>query len=157
MTFAQTPGIGIDNYTGDPFNVPFEVLSEIERSVSLTLDAKATNGNSTHLEQNVLLSRVAWDRAVPGRIALAPATPVGTAVGIHVALASNDPNPGNDGGVEWLPGLFRAADGTYMPFTPANIRILGGLAARPRRGSATACDRSPRLIPQLTPVDCRGR
>ena len=126
VTFAQTPGLGIDNYTGDPFNVPFEVLSDIERSVSLTLDARATNGNATHLEQNVLLSRVAWDRAVPGRIALAPAAPVATAVGVHVALAATDPNPGNDGGVEWLPGLFRAADGTYVPFTPANIRILGG-------------------------------
>src|SRR5262249_18976633 len=129
VTFAHTPGLGIDNYTGDKFNVPFEVLSDIERSVSLTLDAKATNGNATHLEQNVLLSRVAWDRAVPGRIALAPAAPVATAVGIHVALATTDPNPGNDGGVEWLPGLFRVADGTYVPFTPSNIRILNAAMA----------------------------
>src|SRR5262249_28176632 len=134
VTFAHTPGIGIDNYTGDPFTVPFEVLSDIERSVSLTLDAKATNGNATHLEQNVLLSRVAWDRAVPGRNALARALPVATAVGIHVALAATDPNPGNDGGVEWLPGLFRTGDGTYVPFTPANIRILN--AARANLDSA---------------------
>ena len=136
VTFAHTPGLGIDNYTGDPFNVPFEVLSDIERSVNLTVDAKATNGNATHLEQNVLLSRVAWDRAVPGRIALAPAAPVATAVGIHVALATTDPSPGNDGGVEWLPGLFRTADGTYVPFTPANIRILN--AARVATPTAAA-------------------
>jgi hypothetical protein len=138
VTFAQTPGLGIDNYTGDPFNVPFEVLSDIERSVTLTIDARATNGNATHLEQNVLLSRVAWDRAVPGRIALAPAVPVATAVGVHVALAATDPNPGTDGGVEWLPGLFRTADGTYVPFTPANIRILNAARAPPLAGTGVS-------------------
>ena len=161
VTFAQTPGLGIDNYTGDPFNVPFEVLSDIERSVSLTIDAKATNGNATHLEQNVLLSRVAWDRAVPGRIALAAAVPVATAVGVHVALAATDPNPGTDGGVEWLPGLFRTADGTYVPFTPANIRILNAARAPPlgsRQVSPIQCTATPTTFapigaPPLPPCD----
>src|SRR5262249_27677527 len=76
VTFAHAPGLGIDDYTGDPFDVPFEVLSDVERSVGLTIDARATNGNSSHLEQNVLLSRVVWERLVPGRVANAAAAPV---------------------------------------------------------------------------------
>ena len=46
VTFLRAPGLGIDNYGGDPFNVPFEVLVDVERSVSLTVDARATNGNA---------------------------------------------------------------------------------------------------------------
>jgi len=123
VTFARTPGIGIDTYGGDPYNVPFEVLSDVEHGVSLTVDAKATNGNASHIEQNVLLSRVLWDRAVPGRIALAAANPVATPQGIQVGLATVDTNP--DANSEWLPGFFRSADGTYVPFEFSNVRILG--------------------------------
>ncbi|MGZ6028436.1 MAG: Ig-like domain-containing protein, partial [Myxococcaceae bacterium] len=53
VTFLKAPGIGIDNYGGDPYSVPFEVLSDVERSISLTVDARATNGNASHLEQGV--------------------------------------------------------------------------------------------------------
>ena len=103
VTFLKAPGLGIDNYTGDPFNVPFEVLVETEKSVSLTVDARATNGNASHLEQGVLLSRVLWDRIVPGRIAIDAAEPVATARGIQVALAKNTTvNSTSD----WLPWLL---------------------------------------------------
>ncbi|HZW87655.1 MAG TPA: hypothetical protein VFF12_01135, partial [Myxococcaceae bacterium] len=44
ITFLRTPGLGIDNWGGDPFAVPFEVLTDVERRVSITVDAKATNG-----------------------------------------------------------------------------------------------------------------
>ena len=83
VTFIRAPGLGIDNYAGDPFNVPFEVLVDVERSASLTVDARATNGNASHIEQGVLLSRVLWDRLVPGRIAIDAAEPVATARGIQ--------------------------------------------------------------------------
>jgi hypothetical protein len=122
VTFIRAPGIGIDNYGGDPFNVPFEILVEVERSVSLTVDARATNGNASHLEQGVLLSRVLWDRIVPGRIAIDAAEPVATARGIQVALAKNTTvNATSD----WLPGFFRASDGTYVPFDPNGILVSG--------------------------------
>ena len=123
VTFLAAPGLGIDSYTGDPFNVPFEVLSDVEKSIGLTVDARATNGNASHLEQGVLLSRVLWDRAVPGRIALAAAAPPATPQGIQVALATVDPNPTTNPNVEWLPGFFRAADGTYVPFDPSKVAI----------------------------------
>ena len=129
VTFSQTPGIGIDDYTGDPFNVPFEVLSDVERSVGLTIDARATNGNSSHLEQNVLLSRVVWERLVPGRVANAAATPVATVDGLGVALATVDTNPTATS--DWLPAFFQAADGTYVPFDPASLNYVGGALGSP--------------------------
>jgi hypothetical protein len=94
VTFLRTPGLGIDTYAGDPYAVPFEVLTDVERSVSLTVDARATSGNASHLEQGVLLSRVLWDRAVPGRIAISAADPVATAAGVQVPLATKDAVPG---------------------------------------------------------------
>jgi hypothetical protein len=137
VTFLKAPGLGIDNYTGDPFNVPFEVLVEVEQSVSLTVDARATNGNASHLEQGVLLSRVLWDRIVPGRIAIDAAKPVATARGIQVALAkSTTVNATSD----WLPGFFRAADGTYVPFDPNSIVVSGGPLPDPDAGTGPSND-----------------
>ena len=137
VTFLRTPGLGIDNYTGDPFNVPFEVLVEVEKSVSLTVDARATNGNASHLEQGVLLSRVLWDRIVPGRIAIDAAEPVATARGIQVALAKSTTVNAT---ADWLPGFFRASDGTYFPFDPNSILISAGPLPDPDAGSGTGDD-----------------
>ena len=123
VTFLRTPGLGIDNWGGDPFNVPFEVLTDVERQVSLTVDAKATNGNASHLEQNVLLSRVLWSRSVPGRIAVSAADPVATPAGVQVPLATRDAVPGPT--APWLPGFFRNTDGTYVPFDSQSIRVVG--------------------------------
>ncbi len=137
VTFLKAPGLGIDNYTGDPFNVPFEVLVETEKSVSLTVDARATNGNASHLEQGVLLSRVLWDRIVPGRIAIDAAEPVATARGIQVALAkSTTVNSTSD----WLPGFFRAGDGTYVPFDPNSILVASGPLPPPEVDSGPSND-----------------
>ena len=123
VTFLRTPGLGIDNYGGDPFNVPFEVLTDVERRASITVDAKATNGNASHLEQGVLLSRVLWNRSVPGRIAVSAADPVATAAGVQIPLATRDAVPGST--AAWLPGFFRSADGTYVPFDSPNVRVVG--------------------------------
>jgi hypothetical protein len=135
VTFLKAPGLGIDNYSGDQFNVPFEVLVEVEKSVSLTVDARATNGNASHIEQGVLLSRVLWDRIVPGRIANDAAEPVATARGIQVALAKNATvNAASD----WLPGFFRANDGTYVPFDPNSILVSGNPLPDPPALDASA-------------------
>lgn len=123
VTFLRTPGLGIDNWGGDPFNVPFEVLTDVEQQVSLTVDAKATNGNASHLEQFVLLSRVLWSRSVPGRIAVSAADPVATPAGVQVPLATRDAVPGPT--APWLPGFFRNTDGTYVPFDSQSIRVVG--------------------------------
>ena len=137
VTFLRAPGLGIDNYAGDPFNVPFEVLVEVERSVSLTVDARATNGNASHLEQGVLLSRVLWDRIVPGRIAIDAAEPVATARGIQVALAKSTTVNAT---ADWLPGFFRANDGTYVPFDPNSILVSGSPLPDPDAGTAPSND-----------------
>ncbi|MGZ6071264.1 MAG: hypothetical protein ACXWK8_08595, partial [Myxococcaceae bacterium] len=132
VTFLKAPGIGIDNYGGDPYSVPFEVLSDVERSISLTVDARATNGNASHLEQGVLLSRVLWDRLVPGRIAIDAAEPVATPRGIQVPLAkSSTVNATSD----WLPGFFRQSDGTYVPFDPNSVLVSAQPLPDPDAGS----------------------
>jgi hypothetical protein len=123
ITFLRSPGLGIDNYGGDPSNVPFEVLSDVERRASITVDARATNGNASHLEQGVLLSRVIWDRSVPGRIAVSAADPVATSAGVQLPLATRDAVPGPT--AEWLPGFFRSTDGIYVPFDAPSIRVVG--------------------------------
>src|SRR5262249_45019304 len=133
VTFLRAPGLGIDNYTGDRFNVPFEVLSEVEKTVSVTVDARAANGNAGHLEQAVLISRVLWDRIVPGRITVDAAEPVATSRGIQVALAKEDANPNANS--NWLPGFFRAADGTYVPFDPSQIMVSSQPLPVPDGGS----------------------
>ncbi|HVP60405.1 MAG TPA: hypothetical protein VMT11_07595 [Myxococcaceae bacterium] len=135
VTFLQAPGLGIDNYSGDPFDVPFEVLVDVERSVGLTVDARATNGNASHLEQAVLLSRVLWDRIVPGRIAIDAAEPAATSRGIQVALAkATVVNATSD----WLPGFFRASDGTYVAFDPNGIVVSAQPLPDPDAGSRDA-------------------
>ena len=155
VTFLKTPGLGIDNYTGDPYAVPFEVLTDVERSVSLTVDARATNGNASHLEQGVLLSRVLWERAVPGRIAISAADPVATAAGVQVPLATKDAVPGPT--APWLPGFFRAPDGIYVPFDPPTVRVVGpSLPSGP-----VAADAGTQFPPDAgyfaTELDGRGR
>jgi hypothetical protein len=121
--FDDTPGIGADGWTGgDP--VPIELLSETEKPALLTVDAKsAENGNLIHLDLSVLLSRVAWDRPSPGRLALLAAAPVATGVGVQVPLATDDLVP--TASSRWLPGLLAAADGTFDSFDPA--LLPGGL------------------------------
>ena len=132
ITFLKAPGIGIDNYSGDPYVVPFEVLSDVERSITLTVDARATNGNASHIEQGVLLSRVLWDRLVPGRIAIDAAEPVATPRGIQVPLAkSSTVNATSD----WLPGFFRQSDGTYVPFDPNSVLVSAQPLPDPDAGS----------------------
>ena len=155
VTFLRAPGLGIDNYSGDPFNVPFEVLVEVEKSTSLTVDARATNGNASHLEQGVLLSRVLWDRIVPGRIAIDAAEPVATARGIQVALAKSTTVNAT---ADWLPGFFRANDGTYVPFDPNSILISGGPLPDPDAGIGPGTTRGTAARAELpTPAPMPAR
>jgi len=121
--FTTTPGLGIDLYQGDPFAPPIETLLDTEKSVSLTVDARALNDNPAHIEQAVLLSRVLWDRVVPGRVALQASRPVASDAGVQLALATVDTNP--DGNSAWLPGLFRPGNGTFVPFDPAVVQVGG--------------------------------
>jgi hypothetical protein len=122
-TFTDTPGLGTDDGT-IPEPVPIEVLTATERPALLSVDARsADNGNPTHVDLSLLLSRVVWDRPAPGRLALLAGSAVATGLGIHVPLATDDlvPTPSS----RWLPGLLGASDGTYLPFDPT--LLPGGL------------------------------
>lgn len=147
VKFLETPGIGIDTFAGDPQSPPIEVLLETERRVSLTVDARALNQNPSHLEQGVLLSRVVWDRQVPGRVANAATFPVAAPEGLELALAMVDTSP--TASSAWLPGLFRAEDGTYAPFDPAIVqgpRIPAGSFGLDAGWAATGFDARGRTV-----------
>src|SRR5262249_43471776 len=62
---------------------------------------------------------------------------VATSRGIQVALAkSTTVNATSD----WLPGFFRAADGTYVPFDPNSILVSGSPLPDPDAGIAPGND-----------------
>lgn len=121
--FDDTPGLGADSAApGAP--VTFELLTETARPVRLTVDAQsAQNGNSTHVDLSLALTRVAWDRPSAGRMALAAAEPVATADGVQAPLATDDLVPGPAS--RWLPGLYTASDGTFLAFDA--VQLPGGL------------------------------
>ena len=130
IQYDDTPGLGADGLApGAP--VTFELLTETERSMRLVVDVRsAVNGNPTHVDTSVLLTRVTWDRPSAGRLALAAADPVATAEGIQAPLATDDLVPGP--GSRWLPGLYTAPDGTFVPFDAAQLPggLDGGYVAR---------------------------
>lgn len=127
--FASTPGLGTDKYPYTPgVPVPIEVLTETQRTVRLTVSATASNGNTTQEDLGVELTRVVWDRYIPGQPASSSATdwaaqPVAYAGGLVLPLATSAPGSSAS---NWLPGRLEAADGTFDGF---DVMLLpGGLA-----------------------------
>ncbi len=135
--FAATPGLGTDNYpysAGVP--VPIEVLTETSRTVRLAVGATAANGNSTQLDLAVDLTRLVWDRYIPGKPAVAAnnpitwaAEPVAYAGGLVVPLATATPASNTSA---WIPGLLHALDGTFSGFDTSLLAggLDGGYLAR---------------------------
>jgi hypothetical protein len=133
-SFASTPGLGTDN---PPYNVPvpqvpIEVLTDTDRVVRLTVIGTAlSSGNVSELDLSVELSRVVWDRFIPGTPATSSpivwaAEPVAFSGGLMLPLATA--LPANSGSA-WLPGRLDAFDGTFFGFDVTNETLLpGGLA-----------------------------
>ena len=127
--FRSTPGLGTDNgppsASGVP--VPIEVLTDTGRTVRLTVSATAPNGNTTEEDFSVELTRVVWDRYIPGQPASNSATdwaaqPVAYAGGLVLPLATAAPAGSTS---NWLPGRLEAADGTFDGFD--STLLPGGL------------------------------
>ncbi len=133
--FAATPGLGTDNYpysVGVP--VPIEVLTETSRTVRLAVGATAANGNSTQLDLAVDLTRLVWDRYIPGKPAATDpitwaAEPVAFAGGLVMPLATTAPASAAS---TWIPGLLRSSDGTFSGFQTSQLPggLDGGYLAR---------------------------
>ncbi len=129
--FNSTPGIGIDNYDGGQ-PVPIEVLTDTEDVVRLTVDATGLNGNTTAIDLSVGLSRLVWDRYIPGQPAASSpinwaAEPVAFGSGLNGGLVL--PLATSTGGgatAQWIPGVLSAADGTFYGF---DVATIGGLDA----------------------------
>jgi NHL repeat len=122
--FASTPGLGTDNAPYTPgVPVPIEVLTDTDRTVRLTVTGTGLNGNMTEMDLGVELSRVVWDRFIPGQPALDSPTqwaaePLAFAGGLLLPLATTTP-AGADS--NWLPGLFLPADGTFVGFDTSKL------------------------------------
>jgi hypothetical protein len=127
--FSNTPGLGTDN--GPPYSpgvpVPIEVLTDTDRTVRLTVSATAENGNTTVEDLSVELTRVVWDRYIPGQPASTSATawaaqPVAYGGGLVLPLATAAPASSAS---NWLPGRLEAEDGTFDGFDSS--LLPGGL------------------------------
>ena len=131
---ATAPGLGVERgtYQSDGGDVPLEVLEEIERQLPVTVDATSSSGIVTHQDSRVLLSRIAWQSAVPGQVILdvtpAQALPEAFSEGLQVPISTNL----TDGyGSVWVPVFFDAEDGTATPFRSLENFIPSLLGYRP--------------------------
>jgi hypothetical protein len=128
-TYDPLPQIGVDAYdAGAPdADIPIDVLEDVERPLLLTVDARGLNGNATHVTFQMLLSRIVWQKPVPGIITsdagfFAPCSdlPIAAAApsGLQLPLfARADPLDGFAG--ICVPGFMSAADGTFTPVADA--------------------------------------
>ena len=133
--FQSTPGLGTDNVAYSPgVPVPIEVLTDTERMVRLVINATALNGNSSQLNLGVDLTRVVWDRYIPGRPASTSpiswaAEPVAFDGGLLLPLATGNPVSASS---DWIPGRFSSTDGTFYGFQTSQLPggLDGGYVAR---------------------------
>lgn len=122
--FAQTPGLGTDNYAYDAAGppVPIEVLTDTEEMMRLTVTATAaSSGNTTEVDLGVDLNRVVWDRFIPGQPASSTplqwaAQPVAFSHGLELPLSTT---AGGGASGAWLPGVLGRDDGIFYGFNPA--------------------------------------
>jgi hypothetical protein len=129
--FHSTPGLGTDNYPdgGVPSIVPIEVLTDTDEVVRLTVEATAANGNTTAVDLSVDLSRLVWDRYIPGQPAfLTPiswvAEPVAFDGGLVLPLAISNASVAINS--PWIPGVLSKDDGTFYGFDVGDL-LPGGL------------------------------
>jgi hypothetical protein len=113
VTFLTTPGLGIDTSAGDPFNVPFEVLAQVERPVSITVDARPPTGTRATSSRACCSAACSGIARSPGGSRSQPPTRSPPRRG-SAPLATRDAVPGAT--AEWLPGFFHSSDGRYVPF-----------------------------------------
>jgi hypothetical protein len=135
--FQSTPGLGTDNYPqyqpGVP--VPIELLTQTDLLVRLTVEGTVANGNSSALDLSVDLSRVVWDRYIPGVPAennpiVWAAEPVVFDGGLVLPLATTS---GGDATSAWIPGVLSKDDGTFYGFDNSLLPdggLDGGYQAR---------------------------
>ena len=126
--FAHTPGLGTDLYPYVPDQpVPIEVLTDTDEVVRLTVQATVANGNTASSDLSVELTRVVWDRFIPGVPAQDnpitwAAEPVAYDGGLVLPLSTT-----SGGGAEsvWIPARFFKDDGTFLGFDSSTLP--GGL------------------------------
>lgn len=131
VSFAQTPAIGIDAYSG-PRPPPLEVLEDVDHPVVLSIQGRTLTGNLSQLNVSMVLSRLRWSRGIPNAV-----QPPGLGTGDWPAAIPSGIQIPLSAGSGWLPGFFARQDGTYTPF-PASALGDAGFVFRGFDGQGNA-------------------
>lgn len=127
VVFPETPGLGADVVRADAGEVPQSLLEQVSRTLGLSIEGMAESGNPTRLELSILLSRIVWERSVPGGL-IGPSRelrPAGTRQGVTLPVPV-----GGDARWPWLPSYLRASDGVLTPI--ASGLLEGSVSPVPR-------------------------
>ncbi|MGO9829695.1 MAG: putative Ig domain-containing protein [Myxococcaceae bacterium] len=145
-SFQSTPGLGTDVYCdGGPCEngqfIPIEVLTDTDEVVRLTVSATGLNGNTTAVDLSVDLSRLVWDRYIPGQPASSSpltwaAEPIAFGGGLVLPLATTSFVSGTGATANWIPGVLSFVDGTFYGFDATSLPggLDGGYLARGLNG-----------------------
>ncbi|MFN0062988.1 MAG: hypothetical protein ACKVPX_10780 [Myxococcaceae bacterium] len=112
---GTAPQLGADRWDGG-LPVPFAVLAEVERPMSVLVEARALSGNLSQLAGQVLVSRELWQRPLPAVQELQPGSgnawmPTVANGGLQIPMQLQR-------STGWEPAFFGAGDG--------NISLLTG-------------------------------
>ncbi len=120
---ASAPGLGTDLLEPEPTGCPYPIdaLEDIERSMTVSVEGRSLAGNTTALDLPLVVSRVAWERALPGVVFTDTGTadptrtlqPTATDGGLQVPMEIE--------GTRWIPAFLSADDGRYVPTDPALV------------------------------------
>ncbi|MGO8970430.1 MAG: putative Ig domain-containing protein [Myxococcaceae bacterium] len=145
-SFQSTPGLGTDVYCDggpclDGQLIPIEVLTDTDEVVRLTVSATGLNGNTTAVDLSVDLSRLVWDRYIPGQPASSSpitwaAEPIAFSGGLVLPLATTSFVSGTGATADWIPGVLSFVDGTFYGFDATSLPggLDGGYLARGLNG-----------------------
>ncbi|HEY8210631.1 MAG TPA: hypothetical protein VIG99_24275 [Myxococcaceae bacterium] len=120
VTFAQTPGIGIDAWDAGTAP-PLEVLQDVDHPLVLSIQGRTLSGNLSQHNLSLTLSRLRWSRTIPNGVQRPQpgdtgSWPIAVPSGIQLPLT---------GSVGWQPGFFSRDDGTYTPFQASALGDAG--------------------------------
>lgn len=134
VLFAPAPGLGVDGVP-DGGELSLDELEKIERQLPVEVSATSQMGNSTRLVLSTLLSRIAWERGVPGGLAVDPGDsfspgtmPLSPQAGPEGLVVPQPQAVFFDGG--FLPGYLGYLNGSYGGADPALLADAGTLLPR---------------------------
>lgn len=125
VTFSALPGLRAEAWDGGA--PPLEVLEDLEETLLLEVEGRATSGNVTRAVERVVVSQLAWRVPSPlTYIAWGSGTadtriPAARSEGLVILFDANT-------GLGRIPGTLAHQDGRLLPFPTAEAQRLAGEA-----------------------------